>query len=396
MSVLDGLIEHNNWLLFLSSKENISNTKEYQDLKKFIEEKQYALIAQKIVANEYQFSIPRKVMINKNNSSKKRVIYQFNEEENKILKMIHFLLQKYDSLLCDNCYSFRKKIGPKQAFFKIASSFQGYGYKVDIHNYFNSIPIDKLLVLLKSKVDDKCYSFFEKLLMDKRVIYKGNIIEEKKGAMAGTPISCFLSNIYLSPLDFLMKDESYARYADDIILFADTKEELDNQILIIHQYFKENGLEINPLKEKYYLPNEKIEFLGFSYKNKKIDLSNHAIRKMKKKIKRKSRALRKWALTKNISLEKAMKSMNKIFNYKFFCDRKGKELNWSIWYFPVINSVTGLEEIDRYFQNNLRYIMTGNYHKSNNWKVSYQTLKESGYKSLVHEYYEFHSKKEKK
>ena len=110
---------------------------------------------------------------------------------------------------------------------------------------------------------------------------------------------------------------------------------------------------------------------------------------MKTKIKRKAKALRRWAIRKNIPLEKALKSMNTIFNYKFFYEKKGKELNWSIWYFPVINSVSGLREIDNYFQKNLRYIMTGNYHESNQWKVPYQLLKENGYKSLVNAYYKF-------
>ncbi len=374
--------------MFLVEKKNI-NKKEYEKLKKYIEERRYVVIASKIVNNTYTFSIPQKKFINKNHSCKKRVIYQFSEEETFILKMIHFLFLEYDYLLCDNCYSFRKKIGPKQAFLNISKSFCGYGYKVDIHNYFNSIPIEPLLKILEGKVDEKSYQFLEKILLDSRVIYQGTILQEKKGVMAGTPISCFLSNLYLSPLDFLMKDNHYARYADDIILFSDTKEELDNKVQILHQYFKDNQLQINPLKEKYYYPNEKIEFLGFSYFHGKIDLSEHAKKKMKIRIKRKAKALRRWAIRKNISLEKALKSMNNIFNYKFFYEKKGKELNWSIWYFPVINTVEGLKEIDNYFQANLRYVMTGNYHKSNKWKVSYQVLKKNGYRSLVNAYYKF-------
>jgi len=387
VSVLDGLINHDKWLQFLEEK-NLKK-REYQKLKQYIEEKRYLPISQKIVEEAYTFSIPQKKLINKNHSSKKRVIYQFREEENIILKMIHFLFSEYEFLLCDNCYSFRRKVGPKQAFLSIQKSFSGYGYKVDIQNYFNSIPIDSLLEILNGKIDEKSYRLLEKILLDDRVLYDGKILYEKKGVMAGTPISCFLSNIYLSPLDFQMNDSNYARYADDIILFASTKEELEKKVFFIKQYFKEASLEINLSKEKYYTPNEKLEFLGFSYFQGTIDLSNHAKEKMKTKIKRKAKALRRWAIRKNIPLEKALKSMNTIFNYKFFYEKKGKELNWSIWYFPVINSVSGLREIDNYFQKNLRYIMTGNYHESNQWKVPYQLLKENGYKSLVNAYYKF-------
>ena len=46
-----------------------------------------------------------------------------------------------------------------------------------------------------------------------------------------------------------------------------------------------------------------------------------------------------------------------------------------------------LSKDNRYFQDKLRYIITGKNRKSNKWKVPYSVLKKYGYKSLVNEYY---------
>ena len=74
----------------------------------FINEKQYKEIANKIINNDYTFSTPKKVLIGKMGKSKKRVVYMYKTEENYILKMITFLLYKYDYLFSSNLYSFRQ------------------------------------------------------------------------------------------------------------------------------------------------------------------------------------------------------------------------------------------------------------------------------------------------
>lgn len=394
MSVLNELLNHNRWLEFLNFKDSFYiNEDEYNFIKDFIENKKYYETSKKIVDGTYEFSIPRKKFINKSWTTKKRIVYTFKYNEMIIFKMIQYLLFEYDYLLSSNCYSFRRNIGPKQAFYDITKDAKlGYGYKVDIHNYFNSISIPKLLKILKNNIDNKMYQLFENILSNDYVYINDKLSNEKKGVMAGTPTSCFLSNVYLADLDKHFLGKKYARYADDIIIFAETKEELENMINYIHNYFKEHELEINNDKEHYYLPGDSFEFLGFSYNKGVIDLSQHAILKMKAKIRRKARALRRWKLRKNVSSISAMKAMNNIFNYKFFYDKKNKELNWSIWYFPVINTVDSLAIIDKYFQQYLRFIVTGKHHGKKYYSITYAELKKAGYRSLVHEYYIYKKK----
>ena len=74
-----------------------------------------------------------------------------------------------------------------------------WSYKVDISNYFNSIPVSELLKIMRDKLraDKQVCDFLETLLLNPWVIEDGVQIKEEKGIMAGTPVSTFLANLYL-------------------------------------------------------------------------------------------------------------------------------------------------------------------------------------------------------
>lgn len=391
MSIVDFIIDDKKWDEFLEYKNTkYVPIKEYNLIKKFIASREYRNIACLIHNHKYKFSIPRKKYINKNKSQKKRIIYQYSYEENIILKMVQYLTYEYDYIFSDNCYSFRKKRTSKDAFHIIKRNCKNmYGYKLDIKNYFNSIPTQKLLNKLKERINHNDYIFFKNILSDNKVNYNGNIQTENKGAIAGCPISCFLSNLYLNDLDYHFKEDVYIRYADDIIIFNKDKNELEKQILYIKYFLKEHDLLINEEKILYINKSEPFSFLGFYYNNGIISIAPHTVKKIKKKMKRKAKALRRWAKRKKLDYDKGAKSLINIFQYKFFYKEKNKELNWSLWYFPTINTANELKIIDEYFQNCIRYVITGKWNKSNKWVVPYSKLKDLGYISLVNEYYKY-------
>ena len=260
----------------------------------------------------------------------------------------------------------------------------------NIHNYFNSIDESILLKTLKEElIDNKLYCLIEKILLNENVEYNGEIIKEKKGVMAGTPISAFLANYYIKEIDEFFWEQKvvYARYADDIILFCKEKQELEyfqNKLICFFDKYK---LEINKEKEYYFNPNERWEFLGFSFDGKKIDLSLNSVRKIKAKIRRSSRGIRRWMLKKDADYRVALKAMNRKYNRKFFGKQDKDELSWKYWFFPTINTVDSLKIIDKYMQDEQRYIVTGKHNKRNYKIVPYALLKECNYRSLVNEFY---------
>ncbi len=394
MSLLDSLNDELIWNDFLKSKESSKNLPEkvIKDYKEFIENKKYFEIANKILNNTYSFSLPRKVLIGKQGKKKKRTVYIYKENENYVLKLLSYLFYKYDYMFSPNLYSFRKDNGVKNAIYNITKTKKinkMYGYKVDIQNYFNSIPVEKLLENLENDLNDKkLYDFFEKLLLNKKVTFKNNVIEEEKGIMAGVPISAFLANYYLKDMDkyFFEKNILYARYADDIIVFGESKEAVKEYQNIINAFLANRNLRVNPDKEFFYNPGDKFEFLGFSFKNGTIDISENSFKKIKRKIRRTARGLRRWMLKKDATPEVTLKAMNRKYNRKFF-GKNENDLTWKYWFFPIINTDKTLKAIDNYMQDMQRYVVTGKHNKRNFEKVPYEFLKICNYKSLVNEYY---------
>ena len=168
--------------------------------------------------------------------------------------------------------------------------------------------------------------------------------------MAGVPISAFFANLYLTDLDkqFCENEVIYARYSDDIIIFAKSEWELKFYREEVKRKLKEAELSLNPAKQYMTKPGETWEYLGFSYQNRVTDISDIVLQKIKGKLKRKARAIYRWKIKNNKPVEYAIKAYIKYF------DRKN--------------------------------LVTGHYTKSN-YDLRYATMKELGYKSLVNEYY---------
>jgi len=95
-------------------------------------------------------------------------------------------------------------------------------------------------------------------------------------------------------------------------------------------------------------------------------------------------------IRKEATSEITLKAMNRKYNNKFF-GKSENDLTWKYWFFPIINTDKTLKQIDRYMQEQQRYVITGVHNKRNFKKVPYEFLKKCNYKSLVNEYHNFRS-----
>ena len=393
-SILTQLTRQEAWEEFLAYRlmKGRFNWHAFDEADRFVEQEAYLHLAQRIAQGE-GLGIPTKKIVNKMGSGKKRVVYSFAPDEMVILKLIAFRLYKYDACFTPNCYAFRRGVKASDAIFSIRKAIgdrKMWAYKLDIHDYFNSISIDILLPMLEEMLadDQPLYRFFEKMLTDNRVVSGGETIAERHGVMAGVPTAPFLADVYLKEVDQYFHDAHviYARYSDDIILFAPDRETLEAYKAQMAEFLRKYRLEINPDKEKIYSPDEAYEFLGFKCHGRDIDISEATKKKMKGKIRRATKSMMRWRIRNHMEPEKAMKGLINHFNRIFFENDDTETLTWSRWFFPVINQTDGLREIDHYLQQNIRYLSTGK-HNKNNYKTDYARLKQLGYRSLVNEYY---------
>ena len=265
---LSTIADNRMWKEFFDAKKGSYPAGKVRYCRRLLHDRDSTDIIREISRGEHVFSIPKKTQIGKPNSNKKRSLYTFDNVETMALRLVAYNMQFYDSLFSRNLFSFRNGYGLKEAMSALRKSpgiGQMYGYKMDIHDYFNTVDVDILLDDLDRTIEDKpLVNMYRNLLSGEEALFEGEVIREKKGVMAGIPVAPFLSNYYLREMDFHFseKDCYYFRYADDILLMAKTDEEakgLHDELLSI---IESKGLTINPDKEKHYVPGDVIEFLG--------------------------------------------------------------------------------------------------------------------------------------
>ncbi len=403
MSIIDKLFEKSCWEAFYDYKISHGNISEEDAsaLRSYIDGGEYIPVLQKIRDGE-GFSFAKKSLISKSKAGRKRAVYTYAREENYLLKLVTFLLRDYDYFFSPNLYSFRKDSGVKKAtrdILKINDLNGCYVYRADISDYFNSVDVDILLPELESVLvgDEELFELIKGLLKAPFVQYGGELIEEKRGIMAGVPLSAFLANFYLRKLDayFYERDIPYVRYSDDILVFAYSEAELKASIDKIKSFLKSRKLRINSEKETVTAPGEKWDFLGFSYCRGVIDISDVSFEKLKSKMRRKARALCRWSGKKNVPGDVAARVFVRKFNAKLYDNPVYNELTWIRWFFPVINTTQSLKAIDGYMQDCIRYIATGKRTKVR-YNFRYEEIKDLGYRSLVNEYYKFRAADDEK
>lgn len=395
MSILEELKDSAVWEAFLQYKiqRNHLSPKEQEVWTEYVEKRAYEAVTEHLTQEGYVFDYPAKISVNKSGTRKKRIVYSFSETESMVLKAMAYLLYRYDDKVPPCCYSFRRSLSARDAIgriLRIPGLECRYSLKADISNYFNSIPTERLIQVLEEIItdDQPLLEFLKRLLGAGRAYENGVLIQEERGAMAGIPIAPFFANIYLLSVDraFIQKGIEYFRYSDDILLFADSEKQLREYETFLRQCISEKGLSINPDKVCITRAGEAWEFLGFCYKQGKIDLSQVTKNKLKAKIRRKARALYRRRLKKGTDFDTAAKAMIRIFNKKLYDEADENRFTWSRWFFPVLTTDEGLKELDAYLVQYIRYLSSGRHYKGN-YRISYENIKALGFRSLVHEYY---------
>ena len=99
MSLLSKLSSESSWEDFLKYKQD--RTAQKSRLERVIEERSYIPVSKAITEGK-PFPLPRRAVISKLSSQKKRIVYIYPESENTVLKLLtYLLLRKYDGLFSD-------------------------------------------------------------------------------------------------------------------------------------------------------------------------------------------------------------------------------------------------------------------------------------------------------
>jgi len=147
-------------------------------------------------------------------------------------------------------------------------------YDADLSGYFDNIPHDKLMYLVRMRISDRRVLKLIKMWLKAPIFEDDKLKKSKKGTPQGGVISPLLANIYLNLLDKAVnrKDGHFyrygvriVRYADDFIIMAQRipKRCID----MLHNILQRMELEINQDKTRLVdVREEPFDFLGFTFR----------------------------------------------------------------------------------------------------------------------------------
>lgn len=153
-----------------------------------------------------------------------------------------------------------------------------YVLKLDVRKYFASIDHEILNAQLARVI--KCK---HTLALAARIIASSNPQEEvvhyfpgddlftpfnrKRGLPLGNQTSQFFANVYLNRLDRLIDEQLrpglWARYVDDLVLFAESKQRLRQMLAAIEQELNSTRLAVHPGKSRIHRCADGVTFLGW-------------------------------------------------------------------------------------------------------------------------------------
>ena len=363
-----------------------------QQMSEYLSSSKYEEDVQKLANGDFSISIPRKKMIPKSYTDRKRTVYHFEEDEMTLFRMMAFLLHDYDDIISENVYSFRRNISAKDLVLKIRqnkSLANVFVVKADLINYGNSINSNYLSEILENSLgarDPKAVRFFRWLLDRHLYVLNENITAGDTSAIPGCPIHNFFTNIYLEDI-LSERSVLYARYSDDIILFVKSREEAEENLSLLMKEFKRLGLKPHADdKTAIYEPGEAFDFLGFKFQGQEVDIARSSVRKLKRRMRIRAKRLDRDKKGLYSTPEEKAKNLIRLNHYNFYGKPNSSDLSWSRWAFPIITKTDSLHELDLYSQRCIRFLLSGKWSDCQ-YRISYDKLKELGYNSLVRAYY---------
>lgn len=172
----------------------------------------------------------------------------------------------------EHSYGFRPGRGCKDALRRVDALLRaGYVHVVDVDfkSYFDTIPHEKLMKLVRTKIADGRVLRLIESFLTQGVLEGLKTWRPTAGSPQGAVISPLLSNVYLDPLDQMMAESGFemVRYADDLVILCRSAVEAQAALAKVRSWAAEAGLTLHPSKTRIVDLNgpDGFDFLGYHF-----------------------------------------------------------------------------------------------------------------------------------
>ena len=138
---------------------------------------------------------------------------------------------------------------------------------LDIEKYFDTVNHDKLVSILRERINDAPTLHLIRAFLKAGVMEDGLVSPSMEGVPQGGPLSPVLSNVYLDKLDKELESRGlcYVRYADDCNIFVKSEMAANRVMASVTSWLaRKLRLKVSATKTKVVRPSRSI-FLGFTF-----------------------------------------------------------------------------------------------------------------------------------
>jgi retron-type reverse transcriptase len=172
-------------------------------------------------------------------------------------------------------------------------------WKADVRRFFPSVDHDVLGGLLARKVKDKDVLALAGLILEHGAAreeppawFPGDDLftptRRARGLPLGNQTSQFFANVYLDPLDHLVKDvlglPGYVRYVDDFLVFADRRSTLTHARRAVAAFLQGLRLRLHPTKDAIFPARQGIRFVGYRVWPTHVGLPPANVRRFRRRL----------------------------------------------------------------------------------------------------------------
>ena len=246
----------------------------------------------------------------------------------------------FDSTFSDHSYGFRPGRSAQDAMAEALNNLNsGYDWVIDldIEKYFDTVNHDKLISVLREKVNDRRTLHLIRSFLKAGVMENGLESPTESGVPQGGSLSPVLSNVYLDKFDKELESRGlhFVRYADDCDIFVKSEMAADRVMKSVTSWLERKlFLKVSPTKTKVVRPSDS-EFLGFSYWKAKDGWHCKPSNERKKRLYAKTKKVLKRKQAVSSPLESTFTKLNQIMrgwiNYFSIGDMKSFLTQYGQW-----------------------------------------------------------------